>query len=52
MMRALKVRDFIVVTLKGLYFILYYIAQNVALSRPWAPQHSRDLPVDALFLCD
>ena len=52
MMRAHKARDLVIVTLKGLYFMLYYVAQHVSLSRPWAPQHSRDFPVDAVFLCD
>jgi hypothetical protein len=52
MMRVRKVRNFIVVTLKELYFMLCYVTPYVSLSRPWAPQHSRDFPVDAVFLCD
>jgi len=34
MMRVHKVRDFVVFTLKGLYFMLYYAAQHVSLSLP------------------
>jgi len=52
MMRVHKVHDFIVVTLKEMYFMLYYVAQHVSLSFPWALHHSRDFPVDAIFLCD
>ena len=32
--------------------MLYYAAQYVSLSCPWAPQHSRNFPVDAVFLRD
>jgi hypothetical protein len=52
MMRVHKVRNFIVVTLKEQYFKFYCAAQYVSLSRPWTPQHSRDFPVDAVFLRD
>jgi len=51
-MRVHKVRNFVVFTLKELYFMLYYAAQYVSLSCPWAPQHSRNFPVDAVFLRD